>query len=84
MYDNIYVAKNVPVPTKDGVSISTQKSKVELLPASAWGELSYNELIDQKALLYEKWEWLANNNNALKQDFATYLMNISDLIDSRN
>ena len=41
----------------DGVVLTNMsQTKGTILPADKWGDLTFNELLEQRSMLYDKWE----------------------------
>lgn len=69
--------------SEDGVVLTNMKNTETLLPPDEWPNLNFNELIEQKTLIWNKWEWLEQNGNNLHKEFAVYLTNIDNYIQTK-
>ena len=84
MKNNIVTSFDKQIQKEDGVVLTMDTNSKELLPKHKWSELNFNELIEQKNLIYDKWEFLINGNNKqLASDFAQFLIDIDLFIHSK-
>ena len=68
----------------DGVVLTNMsQTKGIILPASKWGDLTFNELLEQRSMLYDKWEWLAQKENPLAKEFAKFYIDINNYIQAK-
>jgi hypothetical protein len=64
----------------DGVVINSYQETKVILPPARWGDLTFNELIEQKNLLFSAWEYLADRDSSSKTDFLQYLHDIDNFM----
>jgi hypothetical protein len=68
----------------DGVVLTNlTQTKDPILPTDRWPDLTFNELLDQRSLIYDKWEWLVEKQNPLEKEFAQFYVNIDNYIKSK-
>ena len=67
----------------DGAVLSSYTQENTLLPASEWYDISFNQLLEQKSLLFERLEFLVSKQDPIAKAFAEHLQNIDATIAKR-
>lgn len=80
---NIYTSQELSALIEDGVVLTNMSEKKTILPPSSWPELNFNELIEQKNLLYDQWIWLLDSGNLMHKEFEVFVSNIDNYINTR-
>jgi hypothetical protein len=69
---------------EDGVVLTLDTQTKTLVPKDQWNTLSFNELIEQKNILYDKWDFLSKGENKqLVLEFAQFLIDIEQIIQTK-
>jgi|688.fasta_scaffold1789983_2 hypothetical protein len=69
---------------EDGVVLTLDTQTKTLVPKDQWNTLSFNELIEQKNILYDKWDFLSRGENKqLVLEFAQFLIDIEQIIQTK-
>jgi len=80
----IITSHHQKVNQEDGITLTLDKQSSNLISKDLWKTLSFNELIEQKNILYDKWEFLSRGENKqLSQEFAQFIIDIEQVIQSK-
>lgn len=79
----IYLESEQEIEQEDGVVLTNQTSTTTMISRDQWNELNFTELLDQKNILYDRWEYLTRSGNLLAKEFAVFLTDIDTLIQTK-